>query len=123
LAEEFGLYVALLGEVDLLTGQVLCPRSPPNSLASFAGIRDAKEDWIVEGICAYVPQVHILARASLTPLSSFNRLHGLGMRLSKVISTHWPKSFNLNQILLTDNILFNLPFDEERYQRTLEVHF
>lgn len=88
MAEEFELYVALLGEVDLLTGQVLCPRSPPNSLASFAGTRDTKEDWIVEGICAYVPQVHILPRAGLTPLSCFNRLRGLGMRLSKVISTH-----------------------------------
>jgi len=121
--KTFGLYTALLGEVDLLTGQVLCPRSPPDSLASFAGICVAKQDWIVEGICAYVPQVNIFSRVSLTPLSHFNRPLGLGMRLSKVIWTQRVKPFNLDHIFLTDNILFNLPFDEERYQKTLEVHF
>jgi hypothetical protein len=56
---KFGLYTALLGEVDLLTGQVLCPRSPPDALAGFAGIRVAKHEWIVQGICAYVPQVNV----------------------------------------------------------------
>jgi hypothetical protein len=83
-----GLYAALLGEVDLLAGQVLCPRSPPDAIAGFAGVRVPKQDWIVEGICAYVPQVNILFHASLMPLSSFNRLLGLGTRPSKVITTH-----------------------------------
>jgi hypothetical protein len=55
---------ALLGEVDLLTGQVICPRSPPDSLASFAGVRVPKEKWIVQGICAYVPQVKDLLLGS-----------------------------------------------------------
>jgi len=54
--------IALLGEVDLLGGQVLCPRSPPDSLAGFAGVRAAKNEWIVEGICAYVPQVKALSQ-------------------------------------------------------------
>ena len=82
------LYVALLGEVDLLAGQVLCPRSPPDSLADFAEVRVAKQEWIVEGICAYVPQVNVLFRTRLIALSSFDRLLGLGMRRSKVIQSH-----------------------------------
>lgn len=49
--------LALLGEADILTGQALSPRSPPDSLASFAGVHVPKEDWVVRGICAYVPQV------------------------------------------------------------------
>ena len=49
--------VGLLGEADLLAGQIQCPRSPPDALASFAGVAVPKEKWIVDGICAYVPQV------------------------------------------------------------------
>jgi hypothetical protein len=49
--------LALLGEVDTLAGQIICPRSPPDTLASFAGVHVSKENWIVEGISAYVPQV------------------------------------------------------------------
>lgn len=53
------MYSALLGEADVLTGQVLSPRSPPDFLASVAGIHVPKEQWIVKGICAYVPQVSV----------------------------------------------------------------
>lgn len=49
--------VALLGETDTLSGQVLCPRSPPDFLASFVKATILEENWIVQGICAYVPQV------------------------------------------------------------------
>ena len=49
--------LALLGEADLLTGQMFCPRSPPDSLAAFAGVAVPEDKWIVEGLCAYVPQV------------------------------------------------------------------
>ncbi|KAL4260343.1 ATP-binding cassette transporter C [Pleurotus pulmonarius] len=80
------LLLGLLGEADILTGQVLCPRSPPDALASYAGKSIPKEDWVVEGVCAYVPQAAWLRNASIK-----------------------------------DNILFNLPYDEERYQKTLEV--
>ncbi|KAI0312306.1 multidrug resistance-associated ABC transporter [Amylostereum chailletii] len=80
------LLLSLLGEVDLLTGQVSCPRTPPDAIASFTNVIPKPEDWIVEGVCAYVPQSAWLRNASIK-----------------------------------DNILFNLPFDEERYQRTLEV--
>ncbi|KAJ7104459.1 multidrug resistance-associated ABC transporter [Mycena belliarum] len=51
------LLLALLGEADLLTGQMLCPRSPPNALAAFADVHPNKEEWVVQGMCAYVPQV------------------------------------------------------------------
>ncbi|CAA7268235.1 unnamed protein product [Cyclocybe aegerita] len=80
------LLLALLGEADILAGQVLCPRSPPDSLASFYRKKVRKEEWIVDGICAFVPQAAWLRNASIK-----------------------------------DNILFNLPYDEERYQKTLEV--
>ena len=52
--------LALLGEADILAGQVLFPRSPPDALASFAGVSVPKDEWIVEGICEYVPQVRVL---------------------------------------------------------------
>jgi ABC-type multidrug transport system fused ATPase/permease subunit len=80
------LLLSLLGEADILTGQVLCPRSPPDALASFAKQTPTMEDWIVPGACAYVPQAAWLRNASIK-----------------------------------DNILFNLPYNEQRYQKTLEV--
>ncbi|KAH8087167.1 multidrug resistance-associated ABC transporter [Cristinia sonorae] len=80
------LLLALLGEADLLTGQLLCPRSPPDVLASFTGAHVPQEEWVVEGVCAYVPQSAWLRNASIR-----------------------------------DNILFDLPYVEERYQKTLEV--
>ncbi|KAG7448558.1 multidrug resistance-associated ABC transporter [Guyanagaster necrorhizus] len=76
---------ALLGEADVLAGQMLCPRSPPDAIASFKTIL-SREEWVVQGICAYVPQAAWLRNASIK-----------------------------------DNILFNLPFDAERYRKTLEV--
>ncbi|KAI0066796.1 multidrug resistance-associated ABC transporter [Artomyces pyxidatus] len=81
------LLLALLGEADFLTGQVLCPRTPHDAIASFVGVLPKPEEWIVDGVCAYVPQSAWLRNASIK----------------------------------AENILFNLPFDPERYQRTLEV--
>ncbi|KAI0062503.1 ATP-binding cassette transporter [Artomyces pyxidatus] len=81
------LLLALLGEADFLTGQVLCPRSPPDAIASFATVLPQPEEWIVEGVCAYVPQSAWLRNASIK----------------------------------AENILFNLPFDPKRYQKTVEV--
>ncbi|KAF9239800.1 multidrug resistance-associated ABC transporter [Melanogaster broomeanus] len=81
------LLLALLGEADVLTGQVMCQRSPPDALAAFVEQGTIKsEEWIVPGMCAYVPQAAWLRNASIK-----------------------------------DNILFSLPLDEERYQKTLEV--
>ncbi|TFK92526.1 multidrug resistance-associated ABC transporter [Polyporus arcularius HHB13444] len=80
------LLLALLGEADLLSGQMFCPRSPPDTIAQFAGVEVPPEDWVVEGVCAYVPQSAWLRNASIR-----------------------------------DNILFDLPYVEERYQKTLEA--
>ncbi|KAH9947499.1 multidrug resistance-associated ABC transporter [Amylocystis lapponica] len=80
------LLLALLGEADLLTGQLTCPRSPPDTIASFTDVVVSEEEWIVQGVCAFVPQTAWLRNASIR-----------------------------------DNILFNLPYIEERYQKTLEV--
>ncbi|KAG6854494.1 hypothetical protein C0991_006096 [Blastosporella zonata] len=100
------LLLSLLGEADVLTGQTLCPRSPPDSLASFAGVHVSKEEWVVQGVCAYVPQAAWLRNASIK---------GIMLLTSKQSQTL------TNVALYTDNILFNLPYDEERYQKTLEV--
>ncbi|KAH6911448.1 ATP-binding cassette transporter [Coprinopsis sp. MPI-PUGE-AT-0042] len=80
------ILLALLGEADILTGQVICPQSPPDALASYSKAQIADEDWVVEGICAYVPQTAWLRNASIK-----------------------------------DNILFCLPYNEERYNMTLEA--
>ncbi|KZP24950.1 multidrug resistance-associated ABC transporter [Athelia psychrophila] len=81
------LLLALLGEVDLLAGQIVAPRSLPDALANFADVKIGEGgEWVVSGMCAYVPQAAWLRNASVK-----------------------------------DNILFNLPLDEARYQKTLEV--
>ncbi|KIP06804.1 hypothetical protein PHLGIDRAFT_106557 [Phlebiopsis gigantea 11061_1 CR5-6] len=82
------LLLALLGEADLLTGRLVCPRSPPDALATFANQHPSEEEWIVPGVCAYVPQASIA----------------------------W-----LRNTSIRDNILFELPFHEGRYQKTLEA--
>ncbi|KAJ7477234.1 multidrug resistance-associated ABC transporter [Mycena galericulata] len=80
------LLLALLGEADVVTGQMKCPRSPPDALASFSGTNISQKDWVVEGMCAYVPQVS------------------------------WLRNVSIKQ-----NILFHLPYDKERYEKTLEA--
>lgn len=59
------LLLALLGEADLLSGQMICPRSPPDTIAKFAGVAVPQEEWIVSGVCAYVPQSAWLRNASI----------------------------------------------------------
>ncbi|KAG9104879.1 hypothetical protein FRC06_006704 [Ceratobasidium sp. 370] len=51
------LLLALLGEADVLAGQLLAPRSPPDALAALSQQHGlSRSNWIVKGICAYVPQ-------------------------------------------------------------------
>jgi hypothetical protein len=58
--------IALLGEADLLAGQLICPRSPPDTIAAFAELKSIPEDeWVVPGVCAYVPQTAWLQNASI----------------------------------------------------------
>ncbi|KAF8211647.1 ATP-binding cassette transporter [Mycena galopus ATCC 62051] len=79
------LLLALLGEAEVVAGQMACPRSPPAFLASCSD-KISPEDWLVQGMCAYVPQVSWLRNASIK-----------------------------------QNILFHLPYDQERYEQTLEA--
>ncbi|CAE6396057.1 unnamed protein product [Rhizoctonia solani] len=60
------LLLALLGEADILAGQLIAPRSPPDALAKLSqeGSLD-NSNWIVRGICAYVPQTAWLQNDSI----------------------------------------------------------
>ena len=80
------MLLAMLGEADVLAGQVISPRSPPDALARLMSPLEDGEGWVIPNLCAYVPQ------------------------------TAW-----LQNATIKENILFNLPFDEQRYQETLEV--
>jgi hypothetical protein len=80
------LLLAMLGEADVLAGQVISPRSPPDALARLMNPLEDGEGWVIPNMCAYVPQ------------------------------TMW-----LQNATIKENILFNLPLDEQRYQETLEV--
>ncbi|KAH7105025.1 multidrug resistance-associated ABC transporter [Auriculariales sp. MPI-PUGE-AT-0066] len=80
------LLQSLLGEAEVLAGDVFCPRSGPGAVAlQYPSRLPSPEEWILPGVCAYVPQVAFLQNATIR-----------------------------------DNILFYLPFDEDRYQQTLD---
>lgn len=64
------LLLALLGEADVLSGQVVCPRSPPGAIANT--MRISEGDWVRSGMCAYVPQVAWLQNASIKENILFN---------------------------------------------------
>ncbi|ELU41878.1 ATP-dependent bile acid transporter [Rhizoctonia solani AG-1 IA] len=57
---------SLLGEADILAGQLIAPRSPPDALAKLSqeGNLD-NSNWVVRGICAYVPQTAWLQNDSI----------------------------------------------------------
>lgn len=58
------LLAGLLGEADLLTGHVVCPRSAPDAMSK--GSANPSEDlWIVPNMVAYVPQQAWLQNASI----------------------------------------------------------
>ena len=59
------LLLALLGEADVVSGQVLCPRTPPDALLSLCETVGQDEAWVVPGMCAYVPQTAWLRNASI----------------------------------------------------------
>ncbi|KDR71589.1 hypothetical protein GALMADRAFT_792794 [Galerina marginata CBS 339.88] len=80
------LLYALLGEVEATCGTIKCPRTPFNFQSSTRTDSITDKDWIVDGICAYVPQTTWLRNASIR-----------------------------------DNILFNLPYNRDRYKKTLEA--
>ncbi|KAK7042717.1 ATP-dependent bile acid permease [Favolaschia claudopus] len=63
--------LALLGEADILRGRIVFSRSPVNALALGSGSIN-EEDWIVEGLVAYVPQTAWLQNASIKENILFN---------------------------------------------------
>jgi len=65
------LLLALLGEADVLTGQLLCPRSPPDALTVFMQV-PPDEEWVLPNMCAYVPQMAWLQNASIKDNILFN---------------------------------------------------
>ena len=73
-----------MGEADVLAGQVLCPQSPPDFLATFSSRRVFKEDWVVSGVCAYVPQVLVLTGSIGLSFIIYSRLRGFRTHQSKV---------------------------------------
>ena len=90
---------ALLGEADFLTGQVLCPKTPPDALASFAGVVPPPDEWVVDGVCAYVPQVSLGFFFSDSVKFALFRAHGYAMLRSKVRSQYWPLHVNAERPL------------------------
>ena len=51
------MLLAMLGEADILPGQVILPHSPPDALARSMSPLEHGEDWVMPTICAYVPQM------------------------------------------------------------------
>ncbi|KAL8393509.1 hypothetical protein RB595_003310 [Gaeumannomyces hyphopodioides] len=78
------MLAAILGEVDLLAGDLYLPRAPP--LHERHDKKATKANWIIPNSIAYVAQIPWIENASIR-----------------------------------DNILFGLPFDEDRYRTTIEV--
>nr|XP_019043546.1 ATP-binding cassette transporter [Kwoniella bestiolae CBS 10118]OCF22476.1 ATP-binding cassette transporter [Kwoniella bestiolae CBS 10118] len=58
------LLAGLLGEADLLAGQVTCPRSSPDSMGH-SGKDVPDVDWVVPSMVAFVPQQAWLQNASI----------------------------------------------------------
>ena len=59
------LLAGLLGEADLLTGRVQCPRSVTNAMSLDDNGIISEEGWIVPQMVAYVPQQAWLQNASI----------------------------------------------------------
>lgn len=75
---------AILGEADVLGGNLYIPKAP--QLHDRHDSKANKANWIIPGAIAYVAQIPWIENASIR-----------------------------------DNILFGLPFDEDRYTKTLSV--
>lgn len=79
------LVQSLLGEADVLAGQVVCPRSSGNGIFTFAEDHAflTRETWIVPDQVAYVPQAAWLQNASIRS----NILFGLPMDQERYTAT------------------------------------
>lgn len=79
------LVQALLGEADLVGGQILAPRSPPNGVFTFAEDHSilTKDSWVIPSQVAYVPQAAWLQNSSIRS----NILFGLPMDYERYQAT------------------------------------
>ncbi|KAK0746383.1 P-loop containing nucleoside triphosphate hydrolase protein [Schizothecium vesticola] len=78
------MLAAILGEVDVLEGDLYVPRAP--SLSERHDDKANKDNWVIPDAVAYVAQIPWIENASIK-----------------------------------DNILFGLPYDAERYTKTVDV--
>ncbi|KAG9092399.1 hypothetical protein FS749_015765 [Ceratobasidium sp. UAMH 11750] len=78
------LLLALLGEAEVLARQVIAPKSPPDTLAHLNTQVDLNDsNWIIQGVCAYVPQTAWLQNDSIQN----NILFGLPMNRERYRKT------------------------------------
>lgn len=62
------LLLALLGEADLVAGQIICPQSKVDAVEPFETEQNANltdKNWIRDTVCAYVPQSAWLQNATI----------------------------------------------------------
>lgn len=78
------MLAAILGEVDVLGGNICVPEAPP--IKDRHDAKANKSNWVIPGAIAYVAQIPWIENASIK-----------------------------------DNILFGLPYDEERYSTAVDV--
>jgi hypothetical protein len=65
------LLLALLGEADLLAGQLVCPRSKLDAMSNFDA-NATESNWLVKAVSAYVPQTAWLVRPTPCDVSPSN---------------------------------------------------
>jgi ABC-type multidrug transport system fused ATPase/permease subunit len=97
------LLLALLGEADILAGQVLCPRSPPNAIPFREDEDVIGENWL-QPCCAYVPQSAWLQNASVRD----NILFGLPMDEERYVQTLEACSLRGDLSILEDGVCYHL---------------
>ncbi|KAI5478748.1 ATP-binding cassette transporter [Pseudohyphozyma bogoriensis] len=95
------LLLALLGEADVLAGQVVCPRSPPDAISLPNIDWDqllTEENWVQPHRTAFVPQSAWLQNASIKQ----NILFGLPMREGRYQATLYACSLLSDLEILED---------------------
>ncbi|KAH8926904.1 P-loop containing nucleoside triphosphate hydrolase protein [Atractiella rhizophila] len=92
------LLLSLLGEAELLEGDIFCPRSPPNSITLSTVLEEASEATWIRRQCAYVPQNSWLQNASIRD----NILFGLPFLESRYNAVLEACSLNPDLAILED---------------------
>jgi ABC-type multidrug transport system fused ATPase/permease subunit len=94
------LLLALLGEAELLDGEILCPRSPLNAIP-LLGVKEQTihNSWL-QPYCAYVPQSAWLQNASVRE----NILFGLPYNKERYSQTLEACSLLSDLLILEDGV-------------------